>query len=86
MNGEFCFRNVSGEAANDDEAQISIIWTTSNKLTGNLLWSFSVKESKAFQPRFCSTLTAVGMKHNVDSVKEMKITRKGGKRKNKRMT
>jgi hypothetical protein len=48
----FVSEKVSREAANDDEAQKSIIWTTSNKLTGNLVWSSSVKQSKAFQPRF----------------------------------
>jgi hypothetical protein len=82
----FVSEKVSEAAANDDEEQKSIIWTTSNKLTGNLLWSSSVKQLKAFQPRFCSTPAAVGMKHNVDSVKEMKKGyRQEERRKNKRM-
>jgi hypothetical protein len=62
--------NYSGEAANDDGAQESIIQITSIKLTENLLKFYSVKQRKAFQPRFCGTPAAVGMKPNVGREKE----------------
>jgi hypothetical protein len=50
--------------ANEDGAQKSIILTTSSKLTGNLLWFSSVKQSIVVQSPFCNTLAMVRMAHN----------------------
>ena len=50
--------------ANEDGAEKSIILTTSSKLTGNLLWFSSVKQSIVVQSRFCNTLAMVRMTHN----------------------
>ena len=50
--------------SNEDGVQKSIILTTSSKLTGNLLWFSSVKQSIVVQSCFCNTLAMVRMTHN----------------------